>query len=151
MTQMASVRVSVTVDVDPETAFEIFTGEIDEWYRKGVSLLTSRDRSRTLRFEPGVGGRLVELGRNETTLVERGRITVWEPGVQLVFVDLKQTEVDVRFEPFDDGTRVVLEHRGLDRLSPDEAASTSIHGWRRLAGWFEVHTQEVHARRGSER
>jgi hypothetical protein len=150
MTHMASVRVSVTVDVDPATAFDIFTGEIDEWYRKGISLLTSRDRSRTLRFEPGVGGRLVELGRNEATLVERGRITVWEPGVQLVFVDLKQTEVDVRFEPIDEGTRVVLEHRGLDRLPPDEAASTSIHGWRRLAGWFESHTNEVHARGRSE-
>jgi len=151
MTQMASVRVSVTVDVDPTTAFEIFTGEIDEWYRKGVSLLTSRDRARTLRFEPGVGGRLIELGRNDDTAVERGRITVWEPGVQLVFVDFKQTEVDVRFEPTDGGTRVVLEHRGLERLSPEEAASTSIHGWRRLAGWFEVHTQDVHVQQRSER
>jgi Activator of Hsp90 ATPase homolog 1-like protein len=71
---------------------------------------------------------------------------VWEPGRRLVFVDRRETEVDVRFEPQGEATRVTLEHRGLDRLPPDEAGSIVQYGWRRLAFQFEAHLQRVRAR-----
>ena len=67
----------------------------------------------------------------------RGRITAWEPGARLVFVDHRDTEVEVRFEAIASGTRVTLEHRGLDRLPDDVAARLARYGWQRLAGWFE--------------
>jgi hypothetical protein len=114
-----SVRATVLVDVDPDTAFEVFTVETSAWYRHG-----------TLRFD---GERVVgDKG-------EVGRITVWEPGHRLVFLDHLGTEVDVRFEPVDGQTRVVLEHRGLDRLDPAVAESVAQYGWRRLAFQFEAH------------
>jgi len=31
------VRVTVLVAVDPEVAFKVFTEEIDQWWRRGVS------------------------------------------------------------------------------------------------------------------
>jgi hypothetical protein len=143
MIHMASVRVTVTVSVSPAVAFEVFTQEIGQWYRKGVARLpTDRSSSGVLRFEGGEGGRLVEEDLSDGRCVERATVTVWDAGERLVFVDRRATEVDVLFEPIEGGTRVVLEHRGLDRLPPDAASSAAKHGWRRLAGWFEQHVNE---------
>src|SRR4029450_7419058 len=69
---------------------------------------------------------------------EVGRITVWEAGRRLVFVDLQDTEVEIRFEAEGRATKVTLEHRGLDRLPPDKAESIVQYGWRRLAFQFEA-------------
>jgi hypothetical protein len=160
---LGSVRVTVTVAVDPDTAFEVFTEEIGDWYRAGVATLPRPAPATTLAFEPGlrgpnaepgVGRRLVEVrlrgpndegksggssGDGDGDVVEHARVTVWEPGRRLVFVDRRGTEVDVRFEPATGGTRVVLEHRGLDRLDPEDARKLGKFGWSRLAGWFESH------------
>jgi uncharacterized protein YndB with AHSA1/START domain len=135
----ALVRVSVDVDVDPATAFAVFTDEIDAWYKKDRYTLYDHRRTVTLRFEPRVGGRLMDVydaasgeGR------EMGRITAWEPGHRLVFVDQRATEVEVTFEPVDAAvTRVTLEHRGLERLRDDEAERHARHGWRVLVPWYE--------------
>ena len=117
----------------------MFTAEMESWYRRGVAVFGSQDRAAGLRLEAHLGGRVLRVnqgatGRSET---EIGRITVWEPGRRLSFVDLRETEVDVSFEPVGPSTRVVLEHRCLDRLPQDVAAALSQYGWRRLALWFE--------------
>jgi hypothetical protein len=135
---LGSVRVTVTVAVDPDTAFTVFTEEIGEWYRTGVATLP-RPSVTTLAFEYGVGGRLLEVDPGDGTVTERARVTVWEPGRRLVFVDEHETEVDVRFERSAGGARVVLEHRGLDRLPPEDARKQGKFGWSRLAAWFEAH------------
>ena len=101
----------VEVAVDPPTAFEVFTEEVAAWWRA----------SESLRFEAGVGGRVLALtGGNVAEPVEVGRILVWEPGPRLAFSYRDDTEVEVRFEPSDGGTRVVVEHRGFDRDSTRE-------------------------------
>lgn len=142
MNDLAAVRVTVRVGVDPDTAFDVFTAEIDQWYRKGAAVLTQAPRGSTLRFEPGVGGRLLEVRDDGRPPVARGHITVWEPGSRLLFVDRRDAEVEIWFYPFDDGTRVVLEHRGLDRLPPDSAIRASKYSWRKLADYFEMHMKE---------
>lgn len=145
----AAVRVTVTVRVDPATAFAVFTEEIDRWYRRGLAGMAGHVPATTLRFEPGVGGRLLEVGAGVPgDDVVRAEVTAWEPGERLVFVDARGTEVDVTFtalpgEPGDgDVTRVVLEHRGLERVPPAVAVRLAKYGWRRLAEWFEAHLQE---------
>ncbi|HEY8545143.1 MAG TPA: hypothetical protein VIL36_08850 [Acidimicrobiales bacterium] len=140
----ASVRVTVTVRVDPPTAFAVFTEEIDAWYRRGLAAMAGHRPRTTLRFEPGVGGRLLEVGAPDGD-TERGRITVWAPGERLVFVDGRGTEVDVTFAATGEPgvTRVALEHRGLDRLPPTVAVRLAKFGWRRLADWFEAHLEEA--------
>jgi hypothetical protein len=139
VSDLASVRVTVTVAVTPADAFEVFTAEFDQWYRTGTASLGRRARpGTTMRFEPGVGGRLLECRPGQPP-VERARITVWRPGERLVFVDRRDTEVDVLFAAVAEGTRVVLEHRGLDRLPPGQAADIARYGWRRLPDWFEQH------------
>jgi hypothetical protein len=66
----------VEVAVDPPTAFEVFTEEVAAWWRA----------SESVRFEPGVGGRVLALaGEPEMPPTEVGRVLVWEPGPRLAF------------------------------------------------------------------
>jgi hypothetical protein len=108
---MSVVR-TVEVDVDPATAFRMFTEEIDDWYERGPYSFNDPERAVAIRLE---GGRLLELYA-EGEPYEMGRVTVWEPGERLVFLyrnvhlPLEGTEVEVRFEPKAPGTRVALEH-----------------------------------------
>ena len=124
----AAVIVSLRVAASPLRAFEIFTGEIGEWWvPNGLFMLTPRGDGR-LRFEPGEGGRLI------TTLPdgeehEVGRITAWQPGERLAlswrqasFAPGQATEVEICFEPVGDETRVTVEHRGWDAIPQAHAA-----------------------------
>uniref|UniRef100_UPI000AE91B8C SRPBCC domain-containing protein n=1 Tax=Nonomuraea pusilla TaxID=46177 RepID=UPI000AE91B8C len=57
--------------------------------------------------------------------VDLGRVVTWEPPHRLVWADLLdesgRTESEVSFTADGDGTRVELEHHGLDTLPPDVA------------------------------
>ena len=72
------------------------------------------------------------------------RVDVWEPGKRLVFVDDRDTEADVTFEASDGGTRVTLEHRGLERLAPQDAEHHARFGWRLVFGWYEEYITTLH-------
>jgi hypothetical protein len=105
-----SVTVTTVVRTDPATAFRLFTGEIDSWWKRGQRY---RLRDGALRFD---AGRLFE---GEEAI---GRVTAWEPGTRLrlelttwPFQQGEGTEVEVRFEAIGDGTRVTVEHRGWKR------------------------------------
>jgi ketosteroid isomerase-like protein len=107
--------VIVEVEVDPATAFEVFTEEASAWWHRDRSLFGAEG---TMRFEPGVGGRLLLDGEQEV-----GRVSVWEPGPRLAFSygppdSPERTEVEVRFEATEFGTRVVLRHRGWTEHDP---------------------------------
>lgn len=149
MSATDSIVVSVDVEVDPDAAFDVFTNEIDAWYRRGPYSWKFPGKAVGILFEPGVGGRLLEVHDPGTgDGFAFGRIVVWEPGSRLVFTDLVSsappdalTEVEVRFERIDTGTRVTLEHRGLDGLPPDVAAQKREHGWAYLLGWFDDHLE----------
>jgi hypothetical protein len=149
VTAGASVTAFVEVAVDPATAFEVFTDEIDAWYQRGPHSWRFPDRAVGIRCEPGVGGRLLEVhDEAEGVGFEFGRITVWDPGARLVFTDLTSsvppapvTEVEVRFEAAPGGTRVTLEHRGLDLLPPGVAAQKRKYGWQTLLRWFDEYVR----------
>ncbi len=124
----SAVIVALRVDASPLRAFEVFTQEIGEWWQSSpLFALTPRGDGR-LRFEPGEGGRLVtELPTGK--LFEIGRVSVWEPGERLVlswrqgtFRPEQSTELEVRFEPVGDQTRITVEHRGWDGIPQDHAA-----------------------------
>jgi hypothetical protein len=136
VTQPASVRVSIYVGVDPATAFEVFTGEIDAWYRRGPHNFFDPVRAIAIRLEPRVGGRLLEVYDNESAEArEMARVMAWEPGARLLLRDSRNTDIEVTFEPSGAETRVILEHRGLERLSPAEAESHARFGGRLLFAW----------------
>ena len=141
----SKVYVALRVKAPPERAFAAFVGEIGAWWRPNGLFQTTPRAPGVLAFEPGEGGRLTETLANGKVF-EIGRITAWEPPTRLVFSwrqanfppDL-HTEVEVRFEPVGEETRVSVEHRGFDRVP---AGSAARHGFpdqallMRLAEWW---------------
>jgi uncharacterized protein YndB with AHSA1/START domain len=128
----SKVLVSLRVKAPPERAFDAFVGQIGAWWRPNpLFAFTPRDPG-VMAFEPGEGGRLI------TTLAsgkvfEVGRIRAWEPPSRLVFgwrqasfTPDQDTEVEVRFEPVGDETRVTVEHFGWDSVP---AAHVARHGF----------------------
>src|SRR5438034_724188 len=115
------VSSQVEVAVDPDTAFMVFTDELDLWIVRGPINMHHATRPSAFRFEPGVGGRLVEVfedGENGTR--EVGRITIWEPGKRVGWQSATDdVHTDVHFEPTGGGTIVRVEARiptnGKDR------------------------------------
>jgi len=141
-------RVSVLVEVPPDLAFQIFTEDIDRWWRRGLAYRTAHGRAGAIHLEPGVGGRLYEsLGAGgDTELKITGRVTVWDPPRRLAFewrainFDARDTtHVDVEFEPTRSGTRVTVTHRGWNAIRADhpvrhgQDADTFV---RRMALWW---------------
>jgi uncharacterized protein YndB with AHSA1/START domain len=127
-------RVTTIVAADPATAFAVFTDEIDSWWRRGRRHRFTVGERGVLRFEPGVGGRLVEVGDGDD-LFEVGRVLAWDQGARLVFLWRQRdygpdehTEVEVRFEATDGGTRVTVEHRGIERLPAPHPARHGLSG-----------------------
>lgn len=130
-------RISVAVAVPPALAFEIFTAEIDRWWRRGMKFRHSAAPSSLLCIEPKVGGRLFESfeAGGHSRVVEVGRVSVWEPPRALAFTwrnanfaPHEQTQVDVQFEPTASGTVVTVTHAGLSALPPDHPARHGLQG-----------------------
>ncbi len=140
------VTTAIEVAVDPATAFAIFTEEIGQWWRPGPINWNDNRRAVGIRIEPGVGGRWLELYDEATGEgFECGRITVWEPGARFVFLymdaghQIDGTEVEVRFDPVEGGTRVTLEHRGWEQLAASigaRARNAKRYGWANIVRWY---------------
>lgn len=123
-----SAAVSVFVGVTPEVAFDVFTREIDLWWKQGPRYRIAGKQRGQLNFEPGPGGRLFETFETPSgarTFVV-GRVTAWEPPSSLElewrgvnFKPHETTFVTVRFEPKRDGTLVTVRHRGWSALPDD--------------------------------
>lgn len=122
------ILVALRVKVSAARAFEAFTQEIALWWRPSGLFSFTRQDTRELAFEPGVGGRLT-MRREDGELFEIGRIEVWEPPHCLVFSwrqesfsPEQRTTVRVRFEALGEETRVSVEHIGWDGIEREHAA-----------------------------
>lgn len=129
------VIVALRVKAAPLRTFEVFTREIGAWWRPNAMFqFTPRSPGR-LAFEPpsdGQGGRFTET-LPSGKVFEIGQVSVWEPGVRLVFgwrqatfAADQATEVEVRFEAVGEETRVTVEHRGWDSVPAGHVAK---HGF----------------------
>jgi len=147
------VSVSVFVDAPPAIAFEVFTTQIDQWWRHGLKFRAGGSRRSVLHLEPHLGGRLFETiepaepdPRAPTSVVQTGTVVAWDPPHALEiewravnFAPHEKTLVAVRFEPRADGTSVTLVHSGFASLPPDHPVR---HGQpadvfvRRMAMWW---------------
>jgi uncharacterized protein YndB with AHSA1/START domain len=136
----APVRKSIFVSAPQAHAFEVFTAGIGGWWPKSHKIgVAELDRP---VIEPKTGGRWYQLGTDGSEC-EIGKVLAWEPPLRLVLAwqltaDWNYdpnliTEVEVLFRPEDDGTRVDLEHRHLERMGDRADAAReavdSPNGW----------------------
>jgi len=125
------VRVQTFVRVPIEEAFDVFTLELDAWWRQGPRFRIGGKHPGPLHLEPRLGGRIFEqYGKAGTAVHEIGRITLWDRPSRFAFtwrgINFKaadpDTTVSVAFEASGEGTRVTLEHRGFAALREDHPA-----------------------------
>jgi len=124
------VSASVFVEAPPDIAFEVFTGQIDRWWRHGLKFRQGARGLSVLHLEPRLGGRLFETiaapGADTPHVMQTGTVTEWNPPHALRiewrggnFAPHESTTVSVAFEPRRDGTQVTLVHAGWAALPPD--------------------------------
>jgi uncharacterized protein YndB with AHSA1/START domain len=135
------IRKTVTVECAVEEAFRVFTADALSWWP--VETHSIHEAVDEIVFEPRVGGAVYEIGTNG----ERGHwatVLEWEPPHRLVLAwnileregDL--TEVEVRFLPEGEATRVELEHRGWENVELDGPAKRENYdtGWDAVLGEY---------------
>jgi uncharacterized glyoxalase superfamily protein PhnB len=124
-----SATAAVEVAADPARAFAAFTEEIDSWWVRGAINFFDAARAIEMRIEPGEGGRVLEIYEGDA--LELGRITTWEPGSRLAYKSsVDDSEVDVRFEAVEGGTRVQV----TQTLVP--GGEKMFDFWPRTLKWF---------------
>ena len=128
---------TVFVAIAPSDAFDVFTREIDRWWRTGPRYRIGGRRRGQLFFEPRLGGRLFETFEISTgsRTVEVGRVTAWEPPLRLSlewrgvnFKPEEKTFVDVTFAPSGEGTLVTVRHHGWSALPAGHPARHGLVG-----------------------
>jgi len=124
------VSASVFVEAAPELAFEVFTREIDLWWRHGLRFRAAGRGLSVIHLEPGPGGRLFEAvaadAGGAAHVVQTGTVLAWDPPRSLEiewrgvnFAPHEKTTISVTFAPRGEGTLVTLVHGGFASLPPD--------------------------------
>jgi uncharacterized protein YndB with AHSA1/START domain len=145
-----SVRASVLVEAPIAHAFKVFTEDMGTWWPREHHIIEGEIESIT--FEPRAGGRVFDRtvdGRES----QWSRVLAYDPPHRVVFSwDIsnefelqtdpdKTSEIEVTFTAEGpDRTRVVLEHRKLDRHGDGwerhRDAVASSDGWQMGLGAF---------------
>ncbi|WP_299015027.1 SRPBCC domain-containing protein [uncultured Caulobacter sp.] len=119
------ILVALRIQASPEAVFDAFVDDIALWWRPNPLFSFTPRSPGVMAFE---GDRLVERLASGKVF-EVGKVRVWERGARLVFgwrqasfAPGVETEVEVRFEPVEAGTRVTVEHRGWDAIPADSVA-----------------------------
>jgi len=129
------LRLAFEVDCEPDHAFMVWTERIGQWWPADHT--ASVQPRLQVVLEGRVGGRIFER-TEEGVEHEWGEVTLWEPPHRFVYLwHLRRdredaTEVEIRFIPHAAATRVVIEHRGWERLGMEEGRT-----WRdrNMGGW----------------
>lgn len=129
-----TVRKTLSVNCPPERAFEVFTDGLASWWPLETHS-ASDERPEAVVFEPRVGGRVYDRladGREN----DWATVTAWEPPSRLaldwhVSAGKPETQLEVRFLPDGDGTRVELTHGGWERYGAEAAEAFDSYngGW----------------------
>ncbi len=126
-----SVKAQVSVKVSVERAFDLFTREIDLWWRRSPRFRNFSGAQALVCIEPRLDGRVLESWSDGSVerIFEIGRVTTWQPPSALAFTwrnanfaDGEVTQVEVSFAADGDATLVTVVHRGWAALPPDHPA-----------------------------
>lgn len=129
---------TVTVRCSPETAFRHFTEGMGSWWPV-VTHHVAPDPE-TCVFEPKLGGRIYERGKNGVE-TKWGSVLAWDPPKRFVFSwelscsrQLEDARVEVSFTRVPEGTEVKLVHTGWEHMGTEAVPMRD----RFNAGWATV-------------
>ena len=138
-TETEAIRKTVTVPLPMEKAFRLFTDGAGSWWPVASHSIEG-DKVDDVVFD--ADAKRVYERTSDGTEHDWADILVWEPpsGFRLgwrVDPNSAGTEVEVRFSPEGEGTRVELEHRGWEKCGPGERSSYD-GGWEYVLGQYET-------------
>jgi len=139
---LAPIRKTIRVKAPIAYAFEVFTSGLTRWWPHdhGVG---KRPIAKVL-MEPRLGGRWLEISKDGTE-TPVATITHWEPPHRVVIAwkvnpdAAAPTEIEVRFSPEGDVTRVELVHHKFETMGAEAGASMRRdvdRGWPGLIARF---------------
>jgi DNA-binding transcriptional ArsR family regulator/uncharacterized protein YndB with AHSA1/START domain len=117
------VAKTLDLDVTPDTAFDLFVNKMGQWWPLSTHAVSTEDAAE-VHIDCRVGGLIKEVTRDG---VEHawGTITAYEADERIQFTwhpgspEEAATQVDVRFDPTETGTRVTLVHTGWEVRGED--------------------------------
>lgn len=152
----APIRKEIIVRASQGKTFELFTSRMSQWWFPGNGIGASPFKEIVL--EPRKGGRWFERAEDGTE-TNWGDVLEWEPPSRVLLawrIDGKwkfdprlETTLEISFENAGaNTTRVLLEHRNLDRLGEAglKAAEAMDGGWGKLLERFVSFVDEEVAR-----
>jgi len=137
------LRLDLDVACPVGHAFTVWTAGIGTWWPADHTV--TGERGLRVVLEGRVGGRIYErtpAGAEH----DWGEVTTWEPPSRLAYrwflrADRADaTDVEIRFVPTGEGTRVEIEHRGWERLGvrADDWRDRNRQGWSTLLPHYEA-------------
>lgn len=135
------IHKQIVVRVPPNRAFAVWTERIGIWWPPGHRL--SGGTEAELRLEARVGGRLYERTPDGREL-DYGVVLEWSPPALLRHSFFpgtgrdQPTEVEVRFVPVPEGTRVEVIHRPGQAASFPRTAPVFERNWDAVLGAFSA-------------
>ena len=132
-TEDLTIRKTLSVPIGVEEAWQLFTERASSWWPFPTHSIGG-EATKAAVMEGRPGGRFYER-QQDGTEADWAIVRTWEPPTRLVLewkVDPScASEVEVRFAPEGDGTRVVLEHRGWEAYGDGarDAMASYDGGW----------------------
>jgi uncharacterized protein YndB with AHSA1/START domain len=125
LTPIDPIRKTREVPLDPAAAFDLFTIRMGSWWPlDGHSI--AQEHASGVRFEPRVGGRVVEL-TDDGVEHRWADVIAWDPPYRFALawhpsIDPDAaTVLEVHFTALDSGgTRIELEHRAWEEYGDDD-------------------------------
>ena len=132
---LAAINKTIMVEASQETAFETFTRHVTSWWPRSHTIF--KDKVAEIVFDERVGGRVYERSE-EGEEAEWADVLAWEPHERFlvrwrVNPERGPTELEIRFTPEGNKTRIDLEHRGWD--DPEGRANYGP-GWDFVLGCY---------------
>jgi hypothetical protein len=134
---VAPIKKEITVQASQQTAFDVFTQQMDTWWPRTHH--TGNTPMTELLLESGDDGRWYSK-HEDGSEVEVGKVIRWDPYSNLLlnwqidgnfkYNPSLTTEVEVQFIAIDPTTtKVIMEHRNLDRLVEGKVIDSMDMGW----------------------
>jgi uncharacterized protein YndB with AHSA1/START domain len=126
--QVEPIRQQVTVTIEPELAFDLFTAQMGTWwpvesYSRAVSEFEREDvEVAELVFQARMGGSILER-MSDGRVMPWAEVIAWQPPHRVLLswrphsAPEPPTEVEVTFAARAGGALVLVEHGGWERLS----------------------------------
>ncbi|MCY4465435.1 MAG: SRPBCC domain-containing protein [Chloroflexi bacterium] len=150
---MPDIKLERSVPLPAQTAFAVFTEQMDTWWpRQGVfpySFAPKTTRPQHIRFETRPGGRYYESFADGSELVI-GRITLWQPPQSLAYTWrdptwADDTSIQLAFSDDDAGARIVYRQNGFAAAGVEWLIPYYRVGCTQTLAAYVAHCRALHA------